>query len=244
MTERPIDPKKLAADKPENPFVSIIFNIVLPTLILSKLSDLDKLGPVNALIVAFSIPLLYFIFDYIKRGKPNFIAILGFVNVLMSGGFGLLELDGFWFAVKEAAVPSIIGLVVVGSTWTSKPLIHMLLYNNKIIDVELVSKELAAKENTQNFDRLLMKVTWLLASSFLLSAILNFGLAIYILKSPAGTPEFNQELGKMTALSFPVIMAPCMVIMGFALWILISGIKKLTGLDLETIFHAQPAKGK
>jgi hypothetical protein len=229
-------------EKPENVFVSLLFNIALPAIILSKLSDLDRLGPIWALVAAFSFPLGYFIWDYIKRGKPNFIAILGFVSVLLSGGFGLFKLDGFWFAVKEAAIPLLIGVVVLGSTWTKKPLIRALLYNDKIIDVEKVRLELEARGHVEAFEKLLVKATWLLAGSFLLSAILNYGLAIYLLTSPAGTPEFNQQLGKMTAMSYPVIVLPCMVIMGLALWVLIKGIKDLTGLDLEAVFKAPPPK--
>ena len=39
-----------------------------------------------------------------------------------------------------------------------------------------------------------------MAFSFLVSAILNFGLARYIVKSQPGTEEFAAELGKMTGL--------------------------------------------
>ncbi len=231
-------------EKPENVFVSLLFNIALPSIILSKLSDLDRLGPMWALLVAISFPLGYFVWDYVKRGKPNFIAILGFVSVLLSGGFGLFKLEGFWFAVKEAAIPLLIGAAVLGSAWTKKPLIRMLLYNEKIIDVDLVKQELESRGHVAAFEKLLKKATWLLAASFLLSGILNYGLAIYLLKSPAGTPEFMQELGKMTAMSYPVIVLPCMVVMGLALWVLIKGIKDLTGLDMESVFKTPPPKPK
>jgi L-amino acid N-acyltransferase YncA len=82
-----------------------------------------------------------------------------------------------------------------------------------------------------------------LAASFLLSSILNFFLAVFILKSPPGTAEFNAELGKMTALSYPVIVIPSMVVLGLALWKLLSGIKALTGLQLEEIFNHPEKKG-
>jgi hypothetical protein len=36
--------------------------------------------------------------------------MLGFVSVLLTGGIGLLQLDPKWIAVKEAAVPAVIGL--------------------------------------------------------------------------------------------------------------------------------------
>jgi len=154
----------------------------------------------------------------------------------------LMQLDGIWFAVKEASIPLLMGLAVVISMKTKTPLVRTLLYNDKVIDVERVDKELTARDNHAAFARLLVATTWTLAMSFLLSAALNFGLAIYLLKSPAGTPEFNQELGKMTALSYPVIVIPCMAVTLIALWRLLSGIKKLTGLEFETIFKTPPQK--
>jgi len=73
----------------------------------------------------------------------------------------------------------------------------------------------------------------------LVSAVLNFWLAIWILKSPSGTPAFNRELGKMTALSYPVIVVPSLLVMTLAVWILIRGLKKITGLQLQDILAEQ-----
>ena len=153
-----------------------------------------------------------------------------------------MQLDGFWFAVKEAAVPGLISVVVIGSLWTKYPLVKTILYNEKIINVEAVNHELEKSGNEVAFNKLLVVTTWLLALSFVLSAILNFVLAIVLLKSPTGTPEFNKELGVMTAWSYPVIAIPCMIVTMLALWKLLSGIKKLTGLEIEAIFKTPPPK--
>jgi hypothetical protein len=60
-------------------------------------------------------------------------------------------------------------------------------------------------------------------------------LAKLIVKSQPGTTAFNEELGRMTALSYPVIVVPSMIIMIAALWYLFHRIKQLTDLDLEQI---------
>lgn len=226
----------------ESPLANLAFNIALPALILYKYSGPDHLGPVRGLVAALSLPVAYGIYDFVRRRKTNAFSILGFVSVLLTGGFGLMKLDGMWFAVKEAAIPLLMGVATIVSLWTRYPLVKTLLYNDKVIDVARVDQELVVRGNQGPFNKLLVATTWLLASSFMLSAILNFGLAIAILKSPAGTPEFNQELGKMTALSYPVIVAPCMIVTLIALWRLIAGIKRLTGLDLEQVFKGAPPK--
>ena len=41
----------------------------------------------------------------------------------------------------------------------------------------------------------------MIASSFFLSAVLNYSLAKILVKSQPGTEAFNAELGRMTALS-------------------------------------------
>ena len=85
-----------------------------------------------------------------------------------------------------------------------------------------------------------MTASWLLAGSFFLSSTLNFILARMIVRSPAGSIAFNEELGRMTALSYPVIVVPSMAIMIVALWYLLRQIRGLTHLELEQIFHPQP----
>ena len=75
--------------------------------------------------------------------------------------------------------------------------------------------------------------SYIVAGSFFLSAALNYILAKVILVSPPGTSEYTEELGRMTALSYPVIVIPSMLMLITALWYIFSQIKKLTGEDLE-----------
>lgn len=232
------------AEKQENLLINILFNVAAPALILAKLSSESRLGPVWALIVALAFPVGYGAWDLVTRRKWNFFSILGFVSVLLTGGLGLMRVDGFWFAVKEAAIPAVFGAAVLGSLWTKTPLVRTFLYNDKVIDTVKVHEVLVERSNVRAFERLLVHATWLLAASFFLSAVLNFALARWLLRSPSGTPEFNEELGKMTALSWPVIVLPSMVVTLAALWYLFGGIRKLTGLKLEEIFRQPPEKNK
>jgi len=228
--------------KPENLLVNIVCNIALPTVVLMKLSGEERLGPVWGLLLALVFPLGYGLYDFAQRRKANMFSIVGLVSVLLTGGFGLLQLDGIWFAVKEAAIPSVFGIAVLISLRTKRPLVRLLLYNDQILDVARVDAALDARGERGAFDRLLRGASFGLALSFLLSAILNFGLARYLLKSPAGTPEFNIELGRMHMLNWPVIVLPSMVVMMIVFWRLMSGLTRLTGLELDDIFH--PPKGK
>jgi hypothetical protein len=46
----------------------------------------------------------------------------------------------------------------------------------------------------------------------------------------------------MMAWSWPVIVIPSMAIMMVTLWMLLGGIKKMTGLELDDVLHGAPAK--
>nr|CAA6825287.1 MAG: MFS transporter [uncultured Thiotrichaceae bacterium] len=220
----------------ENPFVSIVVNILIPAFVLFYLSNDEYLGSKLGFVVALSFPFFYGVYDFIQRRKINFIAALGLINVLLTGGIGLLEIDNHWLAVKEATIPALIGLGVLASVKTKYPLVKALFYNDLIVDTTKVEAELEARNNENAFDKLVVRATMILASSFLVSSVLNYILAKMIVVSAPGSAEYNQELGKLTLMSYPVIVIPSMIVMGFAFWYLYKGIKSLTELDAESIF--------
>jgi hypothetical protein len=222
-------------ERRENVLLSLGINIAIPAVILMKASGENALGPVGGLIVALAFPLTYGVVDFARRREWNIVSVLGFVSVLLTGGIGLLQLDPKWIAVKEAAVPAILGIAVVLSMRTRFPIVRTFLYNDKIIRVQEVDEALARRGNHAAFDRTLVNASWMLAGSFFVSSVLNFVLAKLIVKSQPGTTAFNEELGRMTALSYPVIVVPSMIIMIAALWYLFNRIQRLTELDLEQI---------
>jgi hypothetical protein len=70
-----------------------------------------------------------------------------------------------------------------------------------------------------------------------MSSTLNYILAKWIMVSPPGTEAYNQELGRMTALSYPIIALPSAIVLMFALYYLMSGITKLTHLEIEDVLR-------
>lgn len=223
------------AEKQESLLLNLLCNIILPTLILTKLSNEDYLGIKLAIIIALAFPLIYGLHDFITRGKLNFFSGLGVVSVSLTGGISLLEMDAIYIAIKEASIPGVLGIATLLSLKTSQPLIHTLLLNDKVFDVSRINQALDSHNRQSEFDQLLINASWILAGSFFLSSLLNYLLAVIILTAEPGTVAFNEQLGKMTALSFPVIALPAMAVMMGNIFYLFRGIKKLTGLELENI---------
>ena len=217
------------------PFIDLMVSIILPSVILMKFSGEDDLGATGALITALAFPLAWGIFELIKYRKFNFIALLGLISVLLTGGIGLLQLDLKWLAIKEAAIPSIIGLAVLASTFTRYPLVKTMLFNPKIMDVDKINEKLEENNSTAAFDARLMKANYLFAGTFLFSAIMNYILAKWIVTSPSGSTAFNEELGQLTLYSYPMIAIPSMIMMMAIFYYLWRTINSLTGLNLEGI---------
>ena len=221
--------------KPEskpNPLIEIAVTIIVPAVVLMKLSGADSLGPLRALALGLAFPLGWGLWDGWRRRKLSWLAVLGVVSTLLTGGIGLLALDAQWLAVKEATVPSLIGLVVLGSVWAQRPLIHLLVFNANLIDVDRVNQALTARGNVAAFEKALRQGTVMLAGTFFFSAVANYVLARWVVHSPAGTEAFNQELGRLTLLSYPIIAVPSMVMMMGLFYWLARQARTLTGLDM------------
>lgn len=220
-------------------FSNLAFNIIIPVIILMKFSGPEHLGPAWGVVIALAFPICYGLYDLNRTRRINGFSILGIVSVILTGGISILELDPQYIAIKEAAVPGVIGLAILISHYTRFPLIKKMLMNDKVMDVERLQAAIAKRGNDQAFSRVLRIATFLVASAFFLSAVLNYVLARMIVVSPAGTTAFNEELGRMTALSFPVIALPTMLVMLVAIFYLFFQMKKLTGESIESFLHGQ-----
>ena len=215
---------------------NLLFNIIIPAVIMSKFSSGEYLVPVYSIVVALSFPVVFGIKDYLQSQKPNFFSILGVVSVILTGGMSLLQLDPKYIAIKEAAIPAAFGIATLFSLKTKYPLVKTFLYNEQVMRVERVTAALEEHGNRLLFERKLAIASYMVAGSFFLSSVLNYVLAKVVLVSDPGTTAFTEELGKMTALSFPVIAVPSSIVLMGALWYLINQIKKLSHLGFEEIF--------
>lgn len=216
---------------------NLAFNIIIPTVIMTKFSSDNYLGPVYGIVVALAFPVTYGIRDYLKSHKPNFFSILGVISVLLTGSMSLLQLDPEYIAIKEAAIPALFGLATLFSIRSKYPLVKTFLYNDQVLQIEKVKLALKEHQSEQDFEHKLGNASYLVAASFFLSSVLNYGLAKYILVSAPGTVAFTEELGKMTALSFPIIAVPSTLVLLAAMMYLLHHIQKLTHLQPEDIFH-------
>ncbi len=230
--------KNISSHKPR-PLVDLVVSVIIPSLILMKLSGVHALGASKALLLALAFPLCWGTFELLKHKKFNFIALLGLVSVLATGSIGLLHLDAQWLAIKEAAVPGLIGIAVLISTRTRYPLVKTLLYNPSILDTEKIHEKLVEHDTIKPFEDRLLNANYLLSCTFFFSSVMNYILAKSIVVSSAGSVAFNEELGRLTLVSYPIIAVPSMIMMMAIFYYLWRTIRTLTKLSLEEVIASK-----
>ena len=230
--------------KKENPLFNLGFNIILPVIILNKGQNFIPFepAPVWTLIIALAFPFVYGLRDFIKAKKINFISVIGLISVALTGGLALLQLEGIYFAIKEAGVPLILAFIALGSVFVKKPLVSFLIFKSSLFDNDLIKSKLLSHNKERDFDRLMNSSTFILSGSFILSAVLNFVIALFVFKNidPAleggtRTQIINEQVADMTWMGYVFIALPLTFVMGFLLWRILNQLKSLTGLSLEEL---------
>jgi intracellular septation protein A len=217
--------------------ISLFINIVIPTVIMTRYASDEKLGAVNALLLALAFPFVYGVYEMVRKRKIGWVPVLGLISIAISGGIGLLELPARWIAVKEAMIPAILAFAILVSYWIGKPLARIFL--DAIIDKDKVYPALEAQGKMDDYERRTAVATWMLAGTFFLSALLNFILARVIVTADGGTQQYTEQIGRMTALSFPVITIPVFVALTISIFYIMSTLSKLTGLEMDEVLKDQ-----
>lgn len=236
-------PKPLETKKQENVFLSLICNIIIPVFVLQKGAKLGFEGAATiSLIVALSFPLIYGIHDYLKTKNKNIVSILGVINILITGVFAIAQFEGRWFALKEAAIPFVLGVGVLISIKLKKPFMRFLVFQSGAFKKDLLEEKIKLLGNEEAFAKQMNFSTSLLSISFFLSSFLNYVLALRIFKSIDKTLTLekqkellNQQIADMNWMGILVISVPLMVFLGIILWDFFRKIKKLSGLSLEDL---------
>lgn len=246
-----------AATPQENPFADIIINVLVPVLVLSYLSEEgDKfwhVGPMWAMFVALAIPIGYGLWHYFTYRQMNVFSLVGLFSVMLtgaitiylwSGGASVRKNAALLFGIKEAVQPLVLGSLLLITHKMSNPLFNVFVYNDTIFDLPQIEAAIAKRGTETDYKRLLWKATLLFFGSFLISSVLNLGLAFYFLGDldPLNSDWkelYNNDVAKITGWGFVVIGVPILVVGGCILWYLVTGLKRLTGLETDMILQAR-----
>jgi hypothetical protein len=221
----------------DSPWVGIGLSLILPIFVMKKLSGPTALGPLMGMLVALCFPLINAGLEYRDKKRFGLVPMLGIANVLLTGSIVVLSAGRVWFAVKEAVIPALIGVAVLVSQRTEKPLIKSLFLNDQIMNLKLVNESVSKVGAQADFDKEMARAGILIGISFFVSAVLNFGFAWFIVTEAPGTEAFNQQVGTMQWTSFVAIMVCCTSLMMYALYRVGNLVVKRTGLKWDDILN-------
>ncbi len=228
-------------NKKENPFVNLLANIILPVFIINKTALFP--GEHKALLalgVALFFPISYGLWDLIQNKKTNYFSILGLVNTLITGLFAVFAFEGFWFAVKEAAMPAVLGVGVYLTSLKGSPFFKKFIEMSGLLKMSSIEEKAAELGTKKEVHLSFIKANNLFALSFFLSAVLNFALATYIFKpidldlsQTEKASILNGQISQMTWMGMAAIGLPMMVFLAATLFKLFKDLQKYTGLEQD-----------
>ncbi len=239
--------------KSENSFIDIIVNVFIPVFILSTMSKepdgkFYHIGPKWAMIIALILPLSFGIWHLIKFKKLNIFSNIGLIAILLTGLITMYLFYninarpdvGLIFGIKEAIVPFVIGILFIITHKKDSPLLNTFLYNDGLFDIKRIEKAVEEKKTNTDYQALLWKSSLIMFGSFCVSAAANLLLSLYFFRNlnPNITDwkvEYNEIVGKITGWGFAIIGAPFVIVMGFILYSLLKGLRKVTGLENDDI---------
>ena len=245
QAQKKLAPNSSSTPKPSKIWLNLIFDIILPVIILNKLSPfMGERGPLYALLLALSLPLGHGLFDFYKENKLNWFSLLGLLNIIFTGGFALLKLEGTWFAVKEASFPGLIGLFVFLSSFSKKPFFIFFLNQEELFNRPLINARLEKLNQWPAFHNLMKRCSLLFSGTFFLSAVLNFYLAMNVFKGlPIHLSEvekadlLNGQIAQMTWKGYVVIAFPLLGITSCLFYYCLKRLTQITQLKLGELLH-------
>lgn len=234
--------------KNESPLWNLGINIFLPVMILNWSAKWSFDGAAEAgLILGLLPPVIYGAWDWFKNHNRNGMSLLGVINVLFTGGLAIFDVEPYWFVIKEAFFPFILGAAVFLTEFVSeKPFFAKMLRQADGFNWPKIDAVIAEKGQQQALKTLLRNCNRLFATSFMISSALNYWLADRIFrKMPVGLDAIarkhmlNEQIAEMTWKGWVVIALPLMVFMGAVFWYLFRNIKKISGLEVEEMTSLQ-----
>lgn len=228
-------------------FSNLAFSIAIPIYILN--SAKLPFTPEVKLIIAILFPLLYGAFEWWQTRKHNFLTLLGLINVIITGGFGLLQLGGIWFSLKEATFPLLIGIFVLISGYRKAPFFGKMLMSPEVFNIAKLDEKLKDANKTDEFNNLVIRSNYFLALSFFISSLLNFIIAEQtfvpineLLDAAEKAQILNVQIALMHKRGFLGIAIPSMVMMLGLLMYYFKQVEKITGEGIDSFFHQTPKK--
>jgi hypothetical protein len=207
--------------------------VIAPSAVLQWCSEAHRLGPFWALVVASLLPLGWGLWCWVRYQGMSFFSVFGLLAIVVTGGLGLLNLDAFWFGVKEVSFTVLLALAFpLSHRWGPRPVVKSLVMQPQLINERAIEASILNADMRAAYDGLLLRASWGFAVGLFVSSGVNFALAMWLLGGQTpGSEGYVKAIGTLNWVGTLGIGLP---LIGAMLWVLvrfIHGVERLTGLE-------------
>ncbi len=210
----------------------ILFTFVLPYALLSPHSLHLPALPVSsywAYVLAGLLPSLYLLLDTLRRGSVNPFGVFLLVGSLSNALVSFWRLDGVYFALKDASHSLLLIVVCCVSIALRRPLFEFLFYGLLAPETPQRQWQLTRALRRADIRPVLGWATACVALKAAVLAVISYAVARLVVMAPFGAPQFNAQVARAHAITFPVYLLLDALFYGMALWLTLQAMRRLTG---------------
>lgn len=195
--------------------LDIVIGAVVPILILKYATA--YLGTLEAYLVAALIPVAWVLIDlFAITRRFNFITSYVGASAIMRGALAFWYVDGAKFAFKDSA-SYLLALLVFGlSALTRSPVTQTIALQGIGPDTPEREQQMYRLLREPVVHRSVVRAALIVAAANMLAGIANYVINYRMVLAPFNTPEFNDQVANVNAITRVVLVLPDMIALFFA----------------------------
>ncbi len=242
-------------DKATQSLLNVCLSVLAPVLILDHCStegpDFWELGTAPALAVALSLPIACGIWSFATSRKVDPVTLFGLLGTILTGVVSIYANTGegaairpdtpWWYAGKEALIALLLSGAMLVSAKSESSMLRAFVYSDAIFDIKSIEKAVADLGRGEAYGRVLWRASFFTACSLFISAVANYGLALYFLLPVPDLPTaeqavaYNYAVSKMTWWGYLIIGLPLMGTIVGVMRYLTRALGEVSGLGRERV---------
>lgn len=211
----------------------IFFTFLLPYALLSPQSLRLPALPISlywAYALSGLLPSLYLLLDAARRRQVHPFGLFLLLGSLSNAAVSFLRLDGVYFALKDASHSLMLIVACAVSVLLGHPLFEFLFYGLLSPETPQQGAALRAALARPEIKRALSLATLCVALKALLLAVISYVAARLLVTAPFGAPDFNPQVARAHAVTFPLFLLLDALFYGLALWLTARALRRLSAV--------------
>ncbi len=199
--------------------LKLIFDILLgavaPVLILKY--GTAPLGTLPAYIISALVPVVWVLLDlFVITRRFNFISSYAGASAIMRGALTFWYVSGILFAFKDTASYIVAFVVFGGSALLAQPVTRSIAFQGLAPETKDDERALEDLLVQPTVVRALRQAALIIAGTNVAAGIANFLINYKIVVAPFGTPQFNDQVANVNAITRVALVLPDMLALFWA----------------------------